>query len=99
MNVIETQFRKGEISYLEYKPDLEEDKSRSPTCRTNARARHTRKQSVLTKDINKNYARSMLNKEKFLTDIGSKSPWATMRTNEVNTKKNIFRVYRWNRDT
>ena len=60
MKAIETQFRKGEISYLEYKPDLEEDKSKSPTSRNNERGKHIRKPSVLTKDIMKNYTRSML---------------------------------------
>lgn len=85
MKVIENQFRKGEISYLENKTDIEEDKSKSPTSRNQDKPKHVRKTSVLTKDILKNYTRSMV----FLqinNFKGSKSPCATGRTNDASRK-------------
>lgn len=50
MNVIETQFRNGDISYLEYKPNEEEQTDKSQSHKSD-RPRHTRKQSALTKDV------------------------------------------------
>lgn len=58
MEIIETQFRAGNISFLEPKEtDIEASKS-APTSPTLERPRHTRKQSVLTKGIKKVTQRS-----------------------------------------
>lgn len=58
MEIIETQFRAGNISFLEPKEtDIEASKS-APTSPSLDRPRHTRKQSVLTKGIKKVTQRS-----------------------------------------
>jgi len=55
MMAIETQFRNGNISFLEHKPaaEVEEFKTQPGIDQRTGRTKHKRKQSVLTKDISK----------------------------------------------
>ena len=60
MKAIETQFRNGDISFIDLKPTLEENKSSIAYPSQTECAKHKRKQSILTKDISKNYRSSKL---------------------------------------
>ena len=57
MKAIESQFRNGDISFLDIRPTLEESKSPSSPKKDEA-VGHKRKQSVLTKDISRHYRSS-----------------------------------------
>ena len=56
MSVIETQFKNGELRYLE-RPEDEECKSKSLSTHNNNQQLHMRKQSALTKDLSKSYTK------------------------------------------